>query len=42
MLKLYGAPFSRAAIVQWYLEEFEIAYEYQNLRIDKKTKMCVI
>jgi glutathione S-transferase len=28
MLKLYGAPFSRAAIVQWYLEECEIAYEY--------------
>lgn len=31
MLKLYGAPFSRAAIVQWYLEEFKIPYEFVSV-----------
>lgn len=28
MLKLYGGSRSRASIVQWYLEELEIPYEY--------------
>jgi glutathione S-transferase len=28
MLKLYGGQFSRASIVQWYLEELGIPYEY--------------
>jgi glutathione S-transferase len=28
MLKLYGGAFSRASIVQWYLEELEIPYEF--------------
>ena len=28
MLKLYGSVRSRAAIVQWYLEELEIPYEF--------------
>ncbi|YAF96519.1 MAG: glutathione S-transferase family protein [Nodularia sp. CChRGM 3473] len=28
MLKLYGGARSRASIVQWYLEELEVAYEF--------------
>jgi glutathione S-transferase len=28
MLKLYGGKFSRASIVQWYLEELEIPYDF--------------
>ncbi|AFZ58937.1 glutathione S-transferase family protein [Anabaena cylindrica FACHB-243] len=28
MLKLYGSTFSRASIVQWYLEELEVPYEF--------------
>jgi glutathione S-transferase len=28
MLKLYGGAFSRAAIVQWYLEELPLPYEF--------------
>ena len=28
MLKLYGTPQSRAAIIQWYLEEIQVPYEY--------------
>jgi glutathione S-transferase len=28
MLKLYGGKFSRAAIVQWYLEELALPYEF--------------
>lgn len=28
MLKLYGGVLSRASIVQWYLEELQIPYEY--------------
>lgn len=31
MLKLYGATRSRAAIVQWYLEEIGIPYEFIKL-----------
>ena len=31
MLKLYGGARSRASIVQWYLEELEIAYEFISL-----------
>jgi glutathione S-transferase len=31
MLKLYGGARSRASIVQWYLEELEIPYEYVML-----------
>ncbi len=28
MLKLYGGALSRASIVQWYLEELQVLYEY--------------
>lgn len=28
MLKLYGGARSRASIVQWYLEELNISYEF--------------
>lgn len=28
MLKLYGGPRSRASIIQWYLEEIAVPYEY--------------
>ena len=31
MLKLYGAARSRASIVEWYLEELEVPYEFVNL-----------
>lgn len=31
MLKLYGGAFSRASIVQWYLEELEVPYEFIKL-----------
>ncbi len=31
MIKLYGGTFSRASIVQWYLEELEIPYEFVKL-----------
>jgi len=34
MLKLYGTPVSRAAIVQWYLEEIAVPYEF--VRLDLK------
>ena len=33
MLKLYGTPQSRAAIIQWYLEELEVPYEYVLLNL---------
>ncbi len=36
MLKLYGGTFSRAAIVQWYLEEMQIPYEF--VVVDLATK----
>jgi glutathione S-transferase len=28
MIQLYGGAFSRAAIIQWYLEELQIPYEF--------------
>lgn len=31
MIKLYGGTISRASIVQWYLEELEIPYEFVTL-----------
>lgn len=31
MLKLYGGAFSRASIVQWYLEELGVPYEFMLL-----------
>ncbi|SRR5579883_2485149 len=31
MLKLYGGAFSRSSIVQWYLEELAIPYEFVQL-----------
>jgi glutathione S-transferase len=31
MLKLYGGALSRASIVQWYLEELEVTYEFVKL-----------
>lgn len=31
MLKLYGGAMSRASIVQWYLEELEVPYEFVKL-----------
>ncbi|MBD2386341.1 glutathione S-transferase family protein [Cylindrospermum sp. FACHB-282] len=31
MLKLYGGAFSRASIVQWYLEELEVPYQFVKL-----------
>lgn len=31
MLKLYGGKWSRAAIVQWYLEELELPHEFITL-----------
>lgn len=31
MLKLYGGELSRASIVQWYLEELQVPYEYVQL-----------
>jgi glutathione S-transferase len=31
MLKLYGGTRSRASIVQWYLEELEVPYEFVKL-----------
>ncbi len=34
MLKLYGGEFSRASIVQWYLEELQTPYEF--IRLDMK------
>lgn len=34
MLKLYGGEFSRASIVQWYLEELQVTYEF--VRLDMK------
>ncbi len=34
MLKLYGGVFSRASIVQWYLEELGVPYEF--VRLDLK------
>lgn len=36
MLKLYGGALSRASIVQWYLEELQIPYEYVNLDMHKQ------
>lgn len=33
MLKLYGGVLSRASIVQWYLEELQIPYEYVQLNM---------
>jgi len=34
VLKLYGGEFSRASIVQWYLEELQAPYEF--IRLDMK------
>jgi len=34
MLKLYGGKISRASIVQWYLEELEIPYEFVLLDME--------
>ncbi|PSO52664.1 MAG: glutathione S-transferase [Cyanobacteria bacterium QH_8_48_120] len=34
MLKLYGGTRSRASIVQWYLEEREIPYEFVQLNLE--------
>jgi len=34
MLKLYGGARSRASIVQWYLEELEIPYEFVLLDME--------
>ena len=34
MLKLYGGARSRASIVQWYLEEIEIPYEFVLLKME--------
>jgi glutathione S-transferase len=34
MLKLYGGEFSRASIVQWYLEELSLPYEF--IKLDMK------
>lgn len=31
MLKLYGAPQSRSSIIQWYLEELAVPYEFVAL-----------
>jgi glutathione S-transferase len=31
MIKIYGASFSRASIVQWYLEELNVPYEFISL-----------
>lgn len=31
MLKLYGAGFSRASIIRWYLEELAVPYEFVSL-----------
>ena len=31
MLKLYGGARSRASIVQWYLEEIQVPYEFVKL-----------
>jgi glutathione S-transferase len=36
MLKLYGGARSRASIVQWYLEELEIPYEFVLLDMQAK------
>ncbi|WAL58799.1 glutathione S-transferase family protein [Thermocoleostomius sinensis] len=33
MLKLYGGARSRASIVQWYLEELSVPYEYISLNL---------
>ncbi len=35
MIKLYGGARSRASIVQWYLEELEIPYEYILLNMQE-------
>lgn len=34
MLKLYGSAKSRAAIVEWYLEELQVPYEYITLDLE--------
>lgn len=34
MLKLYGGARSRASIVQWYLEELEVPYEFVMLNME--------
>lgn len=34
MLKLYGGARSRASIVQWYLEELEVPYEFVLLNME--------
>ncbi|MBE9176256.1 glutathione S-transferase family protein [Synechocystis salina LEGE 06155] len=33
MIKLYGAPQSRASIIQWYLEELSLPYEFVNVNL---------
>lgn len=33
MIKLYGAPQSRASIIQWYLEELGLPYEFVNVNL---------
>lgn len=35
MIKLYGSAFSRAVIVQWYLAELGIPYEFMLVEISK-------
>ena len=39
MLKLYGGTFSRAAIVQWYLEEMQIPYEFVMVDLTAKAQL---
>ena len=36
MLKLYGGAVSRATIVQWYLEEIGVPYEFVQLNMQEK------
>ena len=36
MLKLYGGSHSRASIVQWYLEEIGVEYEFVLLDMEKQ------
>ncbi len=39
MLKLYGGARSRATIVQWYLEELQIPYEFVLLDLQNKEQL---
>ena len=40
MLKLYGGSRSRASIVQWYLEELEVSYEFVLLDMANKEHLA--